>query len=156
MTIAVETKQKIKSFEETGGKCICFNLRKASRVMTQVYDEAIRSTGYRVTQFMLIGATAKLEPITVTDLAETVCMDRTTLTRNLKPLEKQGVLKVTVGEDRRERVVVITDKGRKLMAKAMPIIERTARKVHEIVGEDRIERLLKDLNLALSAVRAGK
>ena len=85
-------------FEDTDNKCICFNLRKAARVITQIYDEAFRPTGFRSTQMPLLVATAALGPVTVNRLAEAVVMDRTTLTRNLKPLEKQGLLRVKTVE----------------------------------------------------------
>src|ERR1700757_2135942 len=63
--------------------CTCFSLRKTTRAITQLYDEALRPTGLRVTQFSLLIATVMLESVTVTRLAEIGVMDRTTLTRNL-------------------------------------------------------------------------
>ena len=90
-------------FDDADEQCICFNLRKAARVITQIYDEAFQPTGCRATQMPLLVATRAMGPVTVNRLAEAVVMDRTTLTRNLKPLERQGLVKVQTGKDHRER-----------------------------------------------------
>ena len=140
-------------FEDTDDKCICFNLRKAARVITQIYDEAFRPTGFRSTQMPLLVATTALGPVTVNRLAEAVVMDRTTLTRNLKPLEKQGLLRVETGNDQREREVVITDKGRQVTAQAYPHWEKVQAKVRKVVGEKYVSQLLKNLDSLLKGVK---
>lgn len=133
---------------------MCFNLRRASRLITQVYDEAIRTTGFRTTQLALLGATTYCQPMTVSCLAECVGMDRTTLTRNLRPLEKKGLVKVLVGNDRREREVVLTVKGKELMNRVLPIMKKVHDKITNLLGQARVERLIRDLNSALDQVAA--
>ena len=66
--------------------CTCFNLRKAARAVTQAYDEALKLQGLRATQISILAMLSELGPVTMTNLADQLVMDRTTLTRNLKPL----------------------------------------------------------------------
>ncbi len=114
--------------------CTCFNLRKAARAVTQMYDEALRPSGLRCTQFSLLTATTMLEPVTVTRLAEVVVMDRTTLARNLMPLEKRGLLNVTAGDDLRTRIVTLTTKGKEVLAKAIPLWEKAQGRIVKGMG----------------------
>ena len=74
--------------------CACFNLRKASRVVTQHFDEILKPSGLLITQFTILVAIAMAKSGTINELAERLVMDRTTLTRNLKPMEREGWLKV--------------------------------------------------------------
>ena len=131
---------------EAGQVCACFNLRKAARAVTQLYDEALRSTGLRATQLALLMATRVRGPVTVKDLAKTIVTDRTTLTRNLRPLEKQGLIRIELGEDRRERIVTLTGRGQKAIADAIPLWEKTQAKVTRSLGAERMGRLLIDLS----------
>jgi DNA-binding MarR family transcriptional regulator len=100
--------------------CACNNLRKASRAITQVFDDALRPIGLRVTQFGILGTTMSLEPVTVTRLADELVTDRTTLTRNLNLLEKRGFIEIQPGEDRREKLVTLTPAGRDALASGHP------------------------------------
>ena len=102
-----------------GHVCACFNLRKATRVVTQLYDEALKPAGLRSTQFAVLAATRALGPVSVNQLAEWIVMDRTTLTRNLKPLERDGLIAVRAGDDLRVRQVSLTAKGRKTLERKM-------------------------------------
>jgi DNA-binding MarR family transcriptional regulator len=113
--------------------------------MTQLYDEALRSTGLRVTQFGILMATRVLEPVTVTRLAKVMSMDRTTLTRNLRPLEKQELLQIAPGEDRRERQLTLTARGQQLLTKAIPHWEKAQTRVSASFGQERLQRLYGEL-----------
>jgi len=125
--------------------CACFNVRKTARVITQLYDEVLRPTGLRVTQFSLLMATKGLGPVAVTRLAKMGVMDRTTLTRNLRPLEKQGFIRIAAGEDRRERQVTLTPRGQQALAKAFPLWEKAQARVAEGFGPERLQRLYTEL-----------
>jgi|ERR1700739_3134724 DNA-binding MarR family transcriptional regulator len=125
--------------------CTCFSLRKTTRAITQLYDEALRPTGLRVTQFSLLIATVMLESVTVTRLAEIGVMDRTTLTRNLKPLEKKGLIKVTPGDDQRTRVVTLTTHGKEALSKALPLWEKAQARVIKELGQERWKSLQANL-----------
>src|SRR3954465_8869802 len=82
-------------------KCTCFNLRKASRAVTQLYDEFLRPSGLRATPFSLLMLIRGLGPLRITELAEEAVMDRTTLKRNLELLQREGLVHIASGEDAR-------------------------------------------------------
>lgn len=131
-------------------QCVCFNLRKTARSVTQLYDAALRSTGLRATQFSLLSVTNYLGTATINQIADVMVMDRTTLTRNLKPLESQGYLRIYPGKDRRQREVTLLVAGRKILEKAMPLWEEAQTQVVQSLGKDRTSRLLNDLQHATS------
>ncbi|MFQ5520815.1 MAG: MarR family winged helix-turn-helix transcriptional regulator [Candidatus Methylomirabilia bacterium] len=135
---------------QIGAVCACANLRRAARAVTQLYDEALRPTGLRVTQLTLLVAARRLEPVTVTRLAEATVMDRTTLTRDLKPLEREGFIRIEPGGDRRVREVTLTDQGRKALARALPLWEKAQSRVATGLGQARLRRLLSDLSATVA------
>ncbi len=100
--------------------CTCFNLRKATRAVTQLFDDRMQPTGLRATQFTLLAAISETGTIAISQLSRALVMDRTTLTRNLKPLETKRMVKIVPGEDRRTRTLALTDKGRKTLEKSLP------------------------------------
>ncbi len=126
--------------------CTCFNLRKATRAVTQAYDQALKPSGLRATQFSLLGAVEKHGPVGMTALARALVTDRTTLTRNLKPLIALGLLRVVDGADRRERPIALTAAGRKRLAKAMPMWREAQIYMTDSLGHDRWAGLLGDLD----------
>jgi DNA-binding MarR family transcriptional regulator len=132
--------------------CACFNLRKAARAITHLYDEMLRPTGLRTTQFTLLVATKMLEPITVTRLAKIGVMDRTTLTRNLRPLEKQGLIQIALGKDQRTRVVTLTPEGQKALARALPLWRKAQTRVIKELGQERWNSLKAYLAEVVSLV----
>ncbi len=132
--------------------CACFNLRKAARAITHLYDEMLRPTGLRTTQFTLLVATKILEPITVTRLAKMGVMDRTTLTRNLRPLEKQGLIQIALGKDQRTRVVTLTPEGQKALAQAFPLWKKAQAQVIKELGPERWNSLRAYLGEVVSLV----
>lgn len=136
-------------------ECVCGSLRKAARAVTQLYDEALRPIGLRVTQFGILGATMAMEPVTVSRLAEATVTDRTTLTRNLKLLEKQDLIRVNSGNDRREREVTLTDQGREAVAKAYPLWLKAQRHVVKSLGEERWQALRQELSAVVSLTRGS-
>ena len=83
--------------------CTCANLRKATRVVTQVYDAALQPVGLKATQFTVLAVLAERGEAPLTRLAETLVMDRTTLTRNLKPLVREGFIRIEPGVDEAAR-----------------------------------------------------
>jgi DNA-binding transcriptional ArsR family regulator len=96
---------------EISTHCACFNLRRAARAVTQLYDHTLAPSGLRATQVTLLVALAKAGPVPFTRLASALGMDRTTLTRNLAPLERDGFVTQSPGADRRVKLVRITDAG---------------------------------------------
>ncbi|MBD2308505.1 winged helix-turn-helix transcriptional regulator [Chroococcidiopsis sp. FACHB-1243] len=126
--------------------CTCFNLRKATRVVTQFFDEQLKPSGLLITQFTILVAIAQAGSGTINDLADLLVMDRTTLTRNLKPLEREGFVAIQPGEDRRIRVVSLTAKGRNALAVALPLWERAQTSVINGLGQQQWNSLLIALN----------
>lgn len=133
--------------------CIGFNLRKATRSISQFYDELLRPVGIRGTQYSLLVSLQMSGTITVTQLAENVVMDRTTLTRNLEVLEKQGFVDVTPGVDRRTRMVTITEDGSTILDKAYPLWQQAQSRIKAIMGEEELHGLLDSLFTLIKAAQ---
>lgn len=125
--------------------CTSFNLRKAARAVTQFYDDALRDSGLKSTQFSLLAAAAAAGTVPISRLAEEMAMDRTTLTRNLKPLETDGLLRVESGADRRVRNVTITPEGEALLEKAIPMWRSAQTHMIDRMGDERWGELLRQL-----------
>jgi DNA-binding MarR family transcriptional regulator len=126
--------------------CIGFNLRKANRAVSQLYDEMLRPTGIRGTQYSLLVTLKVMGSVLVTHLAEKVVMDRTTLSRNLEVMEKQGLVSVSPGEDRRTRRVMITETGSAVLLDAYPLWQQAQAKIRESMSEERLQSLMADLS----------
>ncbi len=133
--------------------CACGNMRKATRAITQLYDEALRPSGLRATQLALLVAIRVRGPVTVKDLAQITVTDRTTLTRNLQPMEQKELIRIMPGEDRRERLVALTETGQKALAKALPLWQKAQGKVLKGLGQQRYGRLLSDLSAMVAVAR---
>ncbi len=131
--------------------CTCFNLRKAARAITQAYDSALQPSGIRATQFTLLAVIKAVGPLALSHLAKTLVMDRTTLTRNLRPLEKQDLIRVEPGEDRRVRIVVLTDKGARALTRALPLWRRAQGRIVDDLGRESWAGLLGNLRATVSA-----
>jgi DNA-binding MarR family transcriptional regulator len=125
--------------------CLANALRRADRAAMQYYDEALRPFGLKMTQMSLLVALRLSEPVTVQKLAGTMVMDRTTLTRNLGALERQGLVTIAAGEDRRTRQVSLSRKGHALLAKAQPAWRKAQARVERRLGGDRTRRLVAEL-----------
>ena len=122
---------------EVAAGCACRNLRRTTRAVTQLYDETLRPSGLRITQFTLLVAVGLSEPVPITRLADALSLDRTTLARDLKPLAKQGLVKITAGADRRMRKVRLTRQGREAIGRAYPLWQQAQARILEGSGPDR-------------------
>ncbi len=113
-------------------ECVCVTLRRAARAFSQLYDDALAPSGLRITQFSLLRAVARLEPASISDLAVAQALDRTTLSRNLAPLERDGFLEQAPGADRRVSEIRLTAAGHAAIARALPLWRQTQRTIrHE-------------------------
>lgn len=102
--------------------CLCLHAQRAARALSRRFDEAMRPVGITSGQFSLLNGLNRPEPPTIGAVASLLVMDRSTVTANLKPLERMGAVAMTVdAKDRRGRRVVLTDAGRTLLAAATPI-----------------------------------
>ncbi|MGH7851674.1 MAG: MarR family winged helix-turn-helix transcriptional regulator [Thermodesulfobacteriota bacterium] len=134
-------------------ECTCFNMRKAARVVTQLFDDSMRPTGLRGTQFALLVHTYAMGPIAVSKLAEAMVTDRTTLARNLELLDKNGLVRVEDGDDRRTRIVSITDDGRKRLARAFPYWKKTQDEIKEMMGRDEWSAMISRVSRLVNQVQ---
>jgi DNA-binding MarR family transcriptional regulator len=106
--------------------CLCLHVQRAARALARTFDEALRPLGLTHGQFSLLMSLNRPAPPSIGSVAELLAMDRTTLTANLKPLERRGLIKVTVDrEDKRSRRLVLTASGRALLVAAVPVWKRT-------------------------------
>lgn len=137
-------------YKEVNIKCCCFNLRKLSRAVTQYFDRALESTDIRATQFTLLVELASAKAKTLTEIANGLVMDRTTLTRNLKPLEKQGLISVVQQSDKRSKGYALTEKGINLLERCYPLWESAQNQIVSDTGEDRYKALLAEVMNMLS------
>jgi DNA-binding MarR family transcriptional regulator len=104
--------------------CLCHNVRMASRVVSRAYDEALRPTGLRATQVAVLAAVGARGALSIKSLADTLEMERTTLTRNLRPLEEQGLVSIAPEARHRSRVLTLTSAGKAVLLKALPFWEK--------------------------------
>ena len=140
--------------QRSGRQCTCGNLRQAARAITQIYDGLLRPTGLKATQLNVLISAAALGEATVSQFAAAMVMDRTTLTRNLKPLVARELMQIAPGADRRSRVVTLTTAGRDLLQTAWPHWSVAQDRVVAGLGRQRWQRLLADLSAVVSLLRA--
>ena len=126
--------------------CTCGELRKAARAVTLLYDNAFKSSGLLSTQLGVLHVIYTSESIRISHLAKELGMDRTTLTRNLSVLERQGYINISAGKDTRTRIITITSKGCGTVAKAIPLWNDVQRKVKKQMGEDSWSALMDSLS----------
>lgn len=129
--------------------CVNFQFRKTARSLSQFYDDALRPSGLRNNQFTMLVVIEATQPVSMSDLANHLVMDRSTLTRNFDVLEQQGLVTTTVGKDRRSRLVRLTRKGSSTLMQAMPYWQKAQRYVLNQIGGDELQALLNAVsNLA--------
>ncbi len=104
--------------------CLCNALRQATRAVSRLYDEELRGVGLRTTQYSLLRRLSAAGEVRQRDLGEQTSLDETTLTRNLRPLIDPGWVAIRPGEDRREKLVCLTDAGAAKLQEALPAWER--------------------------------
>jgi DNA-binding MarR family transcriptional regulator len=134
-------------------ECTLLGIRQASRAITQIYDAAFAPIGLKGNQFTLLAAISKMGEPTITRLGEGLVTDRTTLTRNLAPLERAGLVRVEVGADRRSRIVTVTPRGSKRLARAYPLWKRAQARVIDSMGKSRWQGLLDHLSEVTALAR---
>lgn len=137
----------------THDACVCSTIRRAARAITQLYDDILRPSGLRITQFGILGAALAMSPITLTRLANATVTDRTTLTRNLKLLEEQGLIRIELGGDRREREISITPAGADALRKAYPLWQKAQTQVISGLGPKRLQAIQDELAAATALLR---
>jgi DNA-binding MarR family transcriptional regulator len=145
--------QDMSRYLEIGRTCACGSLRRASRLITQVYDNFLQPSGLKITQFIMLMSVKILGPITITKLAQKLLMDRTTCTRNLKSLQEKNLINFEQSEDRRMKKTVLTDQGNEILEQAIPLWEKAQNFLLGKVGENQMASLVKDLSRMVYIVR---
>lgn len=128
--------------------CLCTRLRMATRTVTQAYDHALRETGLRISQFAILASLRYDGEATMTQLADSLGLDRTTLTRNLEPLTRRGFVEVRRGRDRRRRVVALTDAGADAVEAALPAWRDAQNELITTLGPENRRALMTALDVA--------
>jgi len=150
--------RKLKALDKTeamemGKSCVCFTTRKAARCVTQFYDDMLKPIELRSTQLILLNSIRILGPVSIKRLAKAVVMDRSALARNLKPLDKQGLIRIERGEDLRKRVVTLTELGLEKATEAFPLWERAQTEVQNKLGREGLDTLFASLSGVVSLTR---
>jgi DNA-binding MarR family transcriptional regulator len=139
--------------ERIASTCTNFALRKAARAVTQLYDDMLRPSGLRSTQFTLLALLAGHGEMSVTELAKASATDRTTLTRNFALLERDGLVRVRPGDDdARVRLVTLSPAGRRRLLEAMPLWDAAQRRVVTDVGEGPLTTVRAALSGVVDAI----
>ena len=135
--------------------CTCAGIRRAARVVTQMYDAALRPVGLTSTQFTLLAVLSEMGGLALSRVAEVLDTDRTTLNRNLKPLIAEGLIADARGDDRRQRLLELTAAGRARLAAAEPLWNAAQGHMVAAMGRNRWASLLDGLDAAVDAARVG-
>ncbi|MBK1811927.1 winged helix-turn-helix transcriptional regulator [Clostridium sp. YIM B02505] len=129
----------IKVYDKKPSKCNCLNLRRASQAITEVYDEFLAPSGLKIGQFSLLKHIDALGPVSVSNLAISIRLDRTTLVRNLKPLEERGYIYDIAIEGTRNRQLKLTDKGKEVYRSAEVLWLKAQSYLDDYLGKDNLD-----------------
>lgn len=126
--------------------CLCLHVQRAARALGRRFDEELRPFGLTNGQFSLLMSLNRPEPPPMGPVASLLAMDRTTLTAALKPLERRGLVKVSQDPaDKRSRILILTGKGKSLLARTVPVWERTHHEIEQLVPDEGPEALRRSL-----------
>jgi len=151
----------------TGGRdpgrlspCVCSTLRMVTRAVTQLYDDVLRPSGLRVTQFSILATIARMREANLRELEDALAIDQTTLTRSVAILERDGVIERASDPDRRIKAMRLTAKGRRALEVARPLWAQAQDKVLRKWGTkawaDARRRLTHLLDVAAEKRRLGR
>jgi DNA-binding MarR family transcriptional regulator len=122
-------------------QCLCLASRRAARAITRAFDRELRPHGLRATQFSLLAVLTIKGALPISQIADILGADRTTLTRNLGPVEAAGLVRIRAGEDARERIVEVTAKGRATLQGALPTWRKVQSALTRSLGEETADGL---------------
>jgi DNA-binding MarR family transcriptional regulator len=128
--------------------CLCLHVQRAARALARRFDDALRPTGLTNGQFSLLVSLNRPKPPGMTAVATLLAMDRTTLTAALKPLRRRGLVRIMADPaDRRGRLMTLTAKGKKSLARAVPIWKKTHAKIEALLRDGEGDRLRNNLRV---------
>lgn len=133
-------------------ECLCFRVRRASRALTRLYDEALRPLEIQATQLPLLNAIAVADGAPMSRLANVLAMDPTTLSRNLRPLKEAGLVRLErSADDGRVRLVLLTEEGARTIEEAFHRWERAHERVVAVLGPELAGELREQFDAAVAA-----
>ncbi len=139
----MSTKNKLSSAQITNPmSCAGYNIRRATRAITSLYGGVLKVAGLKSTQFTLLAGINARGGTPLSELADIMAMDRTTLTRNMSYLIKQGFIETLSGEDKRVKIIHLTKKGKVKLDEAFPIWADIQTRFVKRLGQDKFEQLL--------------
>ncbi|HWR45754.1 MarR family winged helix-turn-helix transcriptional regulator [Sporomusa sp.] len=127
-------------YPKSPSPCLCLNIRRASRAVTEFYEKVLEPSGIKITQYSLLRHLEQVEPVTISDLAKAMRIDRTTLNRNMKPLVEIGLIEVNTGEDPRSRIVMLTEAGKSALSTASTLWDEAQASLQEYLGDTEVEQ----------------
>ncbi len=140
---------------ESARTCACSNFRKAARSVTQLFDQVLAPAGLRSTQLVILITCELLGPSSIARLARELVMDRSTLTRNLKPLLALGLLKLSKPEAGKHKSVELTAQGRVALLRALPFWQQAQTHLVDQFGFERWNQITADLSAIVEATRSS-
>ena len=150
---APKSRSDLDMYSEATAACACSNFRRASRVITQLFDQALEPSGLRSTQLTILLEIAVAGTSTVPQLARRLSIERSTLQRNIQPLVRRGLMRIDSKKERRSQGLTLTSRGRKAVKDATPLWNRVQTGFVQQLGQKRWRRLREDLSTAVAAAK---
>jgi DNA-binding MarR family transcriptional regulator len=141
--------------DKIASECVAVRLRMLNRVVTNVYDDALRSLDLKVSQMNILVAAAKMGTARPREVCEHLHLDVSTLSRNVERMKARGWLQVVPDEDGRSQPFRLTSQGRKLLDKAIPAWSEAQQQVKKILGDEFVEQLNYSMKRVSKGVLAG-
>jgi DNA-binding MarR family transcriptional regulator len=127
--------------ENQSSPCNCLNLRRASQAITDMYDNRLTLSGLTISQYSLLRYINRLGPVSVSDLAIEIRLDRTTLVRNLKPLEEKGLIHDASKKGARNRQLLLSESGKNTFEYATALWQEAQKEIEQALGKENLQTL---------------
>lgn len=131
------------NFPKIPSPCLCLNIRRASRAVTEYYEQILAPSGIKIAQYSLLRHLKEVEPATISTLANIMRIDRTTLNRNMKPLSDAGLIAINPGKDPRSRQITLTKNGQEVLEKATLLWDEAQAALKEYLGDGEVKQFNK-------------
>ena len=149
-----KTLEAARAYHPRGFECLCGNVRMASRALTSIYDRFLASAGLNASQMAVLWCVVAGEPLSMGEIARSLVMEKSTVTRNVAVLTEMGLLETKAGEDTRRKLVSSTAKGQKSFAAALPAWEAAQEAITQALGEATFASLVKDTKRVADVLRS--
>ena len=135
--------------------CTAANVRRSSRAITRFYANYLSDLDLEPTQYSLLVACALLESVTLSNLADLFVIDRSTLARNLAIMERNGLININKGEDKRTRIIKLTKNGENILSKAIPLWKKAQQEIENNFGHKRLTNLINEMKTLTQLAQMG-